>query len=69
MTSFCIIETDDGLTIAERLPRVSPEETAERSGGTLVEAGPFSDYDEAHDALLTMESLDSEEDDSPVGQL
>jgi hypothetical protein len=61
MTQFAIIEVDDGLTIVELTPGQKPEDVALREGGTLVDPGPYSSYEDACDALAELEG--DEEDD------
>jgi hypothetical protein len=61
MTQFAIIEVDDGLTIVELQPGQSAEEVAVREGGVLVDAGPYSSYDDAYDALIELEGEDEDE--------
>ena len=60
MIQFVIIETDDGLTIVECPPDGRPEYVAEEHGGLLVDAGPFSSYQDAYDALENLEVEDEE---------
>ena len=61
MTQFAIIEVDDGLTVVELKPGQKPEDAALREGGTLVDPGPYSSYEDAFDALTELEG--DEEDD------
>jgi hypothetical protein len=49
MVSLVIIELEDGLTVATVQPGQDPEEAAISQGGVLVDAGPFSSYEEAYD--------------------
>ena len=62
MRQYAVIETDAGLTVAEMRSGVSPEQVAEEQGGIVVDPGPYSDYDEAYDAAL---SLQEDEEDEP----
>jgi hypothetical protein len=62
MFLYEIIETDGGLTVAEREPGVPPEALAERRGGALVDPGPYKTYEEAYDAILALQSEEDEED-------
>ena len=55
MKLFAIIETDAGLTVAETGPLEGPEETAVRNDGLVVDPGPFTSYEEAYEALLSLE--------------
>ena len=61
MSSFAVVEIDDGLTIIEVLPGQSPEDAAISEGGILVDPGPFRTYEEASDALDQLEA-ENEED-------
>ncbi len=63
MTLYQIIETDAGLTVSEMEPDVLPEVAAERSGGTIVDPGPYHTYDDAYDAMLAL--ADEDEEESP----
>jgi hypothetical protein len=62
MTSFAIIELDDGLTVVEVQPGEKPEDVAVREGGVLVDPGPYPSYDEAYDAMLELEGEDEDEE-------
>jgi hypothetical protein len=61
MVSFVIIELEDGLTLATVQPGQDPEEAAMSQGGVLVDAGPFTSYEEAYDALVELEGEDEDE--------
>jgi hypothetical protein len=65
MANFAIIEVDDGLTVAELDPQATPEESATRQGGVLVDPGPYKSYDDAYDAILALK--EEEEDDEDAG--
>jgi hypothetical protein len=52
MLGYAIIETDDGLTVAEVPELSSPEETAARHGALLVDPGPYDSYQDALDAMM-----------------
>ena len=56
MQCFVVIETDDGLTVAEVDETTSPEDEAERSGGVLVDPTPYATFEDAYDALLLIEA-------------
>jgi hypothetical protein len=60
MTSFAIIETDEGMRVIELSPGQSAEDAAIVHGGTLIDPGPYVSYDEAYDAMFDM---DLEEED------
>jgi hypothetical protein len=62
--AYCIIETDNGLTIVELIPGRSPEEAAEVGGGSLIDPGPYAAYEEAEDALSTMQAEMADDDAS-----
>lgn len=66
--SYCIIETDNGLTIVELASGRSSEEAAEVAGGSLIDPGPYAEYEEAEDALsaLQAEMLDDDASTSDV---
>lgn len=55
MTMYCIIETDDGWTIVDSRPDEKPTDTAERLEGVLIDAGPYSSYDDAQEALTALQ--------------
>jgi hypothetical protein len=61
MPLFAIVENEDGLTVAEMAPGATPEETATRHGGMLIDAGPFHSFDEAYDAAVAIQ-LDEDDD-------
>ena len=45
MQSFIVVETDDGLTVAEVDERSTPEVEAERFGGVLVDPTPYATFE------------------------
>jgi hypothetical protein len=61
MAEFAIIELEEGLTVVELPLGQTPEDVALRNGGTLVDPGPYSSYDDAYDALLELQYEDEEE--------
>lgn len=61
MVQFSVIELEDGLSIVELLPGQTPEEAAASQGGTLVDPGPYTSYEEANDALMNLQAEDEEE--------
>jgi len=63
MSVYEIIEIDSGLTVAELLPGLTPEEAAEQQCGVLVDPGPYPDYDEAFEALMSLLMYDDEDYD------
>jgi hypothetical protein len=59
MAMYCIIETEDGWTIAEHPPAGTAEEAAHRLGGTVIDPGPYDSYEDACEALEALqEELD-----------
>ncbi len=61
MRSFIVVETEDGLTVAEMDAKDSPETVAERFGGLLADPTPYATFEDAYDALLAIESESREE--------
>ncbi|MDD4270135.1 MAG: hypothetical protein GXY25_14720 [Pirellulaceae bacterium] len=61
MSWYVIVETDDGLSVASVAEGGTAEETAVRLGGVIVDPGPYSDYEQAYDAML--EFPDAEDED------
>ena len=61
MLQYQIIETDEGLTVAERKPGVSADDVAEQHRGLLIDAGPYKTYEEAYDAILALQREEDEE--------
>ncbi|MEX0725304.1 MAG: hypothetical protein WEB58_12180 [Planctomycetaceae bacterium] len=70
MPLYCIIEIDDGWTIAERKGDENAMQAAERFGGVLIDAGPYENYDEVQDALTALETEDEIDasSDTPASQ-
>jgi hypothetical protein len=65
MLLYKIIETDEGLAVAEMHPGVSPDEVAAARGGMLVDPGPYRTFEDAYDALVALQT-DEEEDEEPA---
>lgn len=63
MSLYEVIETDIGLTVAELEPDMPPEEVAVKHHGILIDPGPFKTYDDAFDAILTLQDEGDEDDD------
>ena len=61
MVSYEIIETDEGLAVAEIPNGATAEEVALARDGILIDPGPYESYEEAYDAML---ALEEEEDQS-----
>jgi len=58
MVDFAIIELEDGLTVVELESGQDPEAAAAKSGGVLIDPGPYPSYEEALDALADFEIED-----------
>ncbi len=63
MINFAVIEVEDGFTIVEVMEGQSPEDAALGEGGTLIDPGPYTTYEEACDALDLLEGEEEEDDD------
>lgn len=61
MLQYELIETEEGLAVAEIMPGITPEEAASRRGGLLIDPGPYDNYEDAYDALRALK-LDEEEE-------
>jgi hypothetical protein len=61
MLQYELIETDEGLTIAEICPGISPEEAARQQGGVVLDSGPYESYEDAYVALMALKFSDEEE--------
>jgi hypothetical protein len=53
---YCIIETEGGWTIAEMVAERTAEEVAGQVGAAVIDPGPYDSYEEASDALVSLES-------------
>ena len=58
---YMIIEVEDGLTIVSRSLDTDPDAIATRHGGVVADAGPYETYEEANDALLSLEGEEFDE--------
>jgi hypothetical protein len=58
---YMIIEVEDGLTIVSRSAKQEPEAIAIRHGGVVADPGPYETYEEANDALLSLEGEEFDE--------
>jgi hypothetical protein len=62
MAAFCIIETEDGMSIVEHRDDLTAEEAARQSGGVVLDSGPYPTYEEACEALVALQQeLDDDE--------
>ncbi len=62
MALYQIIETDDGLTVAEVQAEAVPEEGAVVQRGVVVDPGPYKTYEDAYDAVLALKQEEEDED-------
>ncbi|TWU27626.1 hypothetical protein [Bythopirellula polymerisocia] len=51
MSAFVIIDNDDGLVVAKVEEGQTGEQVAVANAGVLIDAGPFSSYEDAFDAM------------------
>lgn len=63
MLLYEIIETDEGLAVAEMHPGVGPDEVAAAQGAVLIDPGPYRTFEDAYDALLALQTEDEEEEE------
>lgn len=54
MTSYIIVEVEDGLSPVELLEGQKPEDAALAYRGVLIDEGPFATLEEAIDAIDNM---------------
>ncbi len=66
MPLYCIIETADGWTIAEHPSGMTAEQAAQQQAGVVVDPGPFDSYEDACEAL---ESLQGELQDDDISDV
>ena len=52
---YFIIETEDGWTIAEMPANSTAEEVAGQLGATVIDPGPYDSYEDASDALVSLQ--------------
>lgn len=52
---YCIIETDDGWTIAEIPTERTAEDVAGQFGGSVIDPGPYDSYEDASDAIVSLQ--------------
>jgi hypothetical protein len=65
MRLYEVIETDEGLAVAEVEPGITPEDAAARQGGLLVDPGLYKSYEDAYDAMLAIQKEDDEDAGAP----
>lgn len=69
---YCIIEIDDGWTIADHAEGETAIDAARVHGGVVIDPGPYESYEEACEALEALQGeLDEadESSDSPGSQV
>lgn len=62
MLRYELIETNEGMTVVEIPTGNTAEEAARQQGGVIVDAGPFTSYEDAYDALMALK-LDKDEEE------
>ncbi len=67
MQSFIVIETEDGLTVAEVDRHSTPETEAGRFRGRLADPASYATYEDAYDALLLLEAEWQQDPYEPAG--
>ena len=63
---YCIVETEDGWAIAELPPNCTAAEVAAESGASVLDPGPYDTYEEAADALASLQDELAEDDANDV---
>lgn len=63
MLRYELIETNEGLTVVEIPTGNTPEEAAQQQGGIIVDPGPFTNYEDAYEALMAIKMEEEEEED------
>lgn len=64
--SYYIAETDRGLTVEQCPPGSTVDECAALRGETVIDPGPYDDYEAAIDALGSLQSdMEREHSDTP----
>lgn len=66
MPMYCIIETEDGWTIAEHPQAGTAEAAAHQLGGTVIDPGPYDSYEDACEALEALQDELNASDSSDV---
>jgi hypothetical protein len=61
MLRYELVETNDGLTVIEVPPGMTCEDAAQQQNAQLIDPGPFTNYEEAYEALMALKP-DAEED-------
>ena len=61
MAEYAIIEVDAGLTVVELGPSASADEEAVRHGGLPIDPGPYPTYDDACEAMFSLQDEGDED--------
>jgi hypothetical protein len=62
MLRYELIETNEGMTVIEIPTGLSADQAALQQGGLVVDPGPFTNYEDAYEALMALKLDDGEED-------
>lgn len=62
MSSFAILETEDGLTVVEVPAGKLLVDVAEEQGGLIVDETLFESYEDAYDFMMTQTLVEEDED-------
>jgi hypothetical protein len=62
MPQYAIIETEEGLTVAEVPDGDSSEEVAASLGAFLIDGGPYDSYQDAYDAMMLLPEEDEDDE-------
>lgn len=60
MGYFIIIETDDGLDVAEVTGDKTAEDVAIAAGGVIIDPGPHKSFEDAREAMLLIPDTEEE---------
>jgi hypothetical protein len=63
MLRYELVETNEGMSVVEIPAGFSAEEAALQQGGSIVDPGPFTNYEDAYEALMALKLDDEEEED------
>jgi hypothetical protein len=61
MTQYEIVETYEGLEVAEIPTGMTPGEAARRCRGSVIDPGPYESFDEAYDVMMSLKLGEDEE--------
>ena len=63
---YCILETEDGWAITEVPANLTAGEVALETGAAVIDPGPYDSYEEASEALASLQSELGEDGTSDV---